>query len=582
MAATSTNPKKINKGDFEKSMNEKREKMARGKDKDSKSLSALSNVISVNTLYPTTDGGLKKSSFYDVTFDQLRSFSISYPIARACINRRISQITQLAWTVAPVKFIVDPDEKERVMKKAERVKKLLKFPTGTREMTFRGWITKLCEDILTIDAIAIERRKTYGGDTVGWFPFDASTIELKIYPDGSRPVPPDIAYLLKISGQVVSEMTSDDMFYGQLHPRTTTPYGLSPLESLVLTTTTALKLQGYNLGYLTEGNIPEGFVELPKDIVNSPEQLTEWQRAWDAIFSGDPRYQRKLKFLPEGMKYHEVRKQSDMEFERFEKWLLLNTCAVFAVPPEDIGFTFDANKAVAETQWEIGKERGLLPLCNFVKEVLDEIIHEDMGLDDLEFVWLNLNPTNKIEEAKTFQILVNSGAVSVDEWRMGEGLDPIGVPQYIMTPIGPIFTKDLVRQSEEGLEPTLPYAQPAAPGGKSPTTGAPQDAKPPGSGQKTTNPETIRAQARDKSVTIDELKKWKKAAKNDLRIGKGYRTFYTDIIDTRTQGLVKMGLAKAVSKEDIDKIFEPFMDEDTESVQRARKLYADISEIISR
>ncbi|GAJ20004.1 unnamed protein product, partial [marine sediment metagenome] len=57
----------------------------------------------------------------------------------------------------------------------------------------------------------------------------------------------------------------------------------------------------FNLSYLTEGNVPEGFVKLPRDIASSRDQLKEWQDAWDAMLAGDPRFQRKLKFLPEGL-----------------------------------------------------------------------------------------------------------------------------------------------------------------------------------------------------------------------------------------------------------------------------------------
>src|SRR5690606_13531779 len=117
---------------------------------------------------------------------------------------------------------------------------------------------------------------------------------------------------------------------------------------------------------------------------SDPDQLTQWQNAWDAMFSGDPTFQRKIKFLPEGMNWNPIKKPGEMEFERFEKWLLLNTCSVMEVAPQAIGFQFERGKGATETEWEIGKERGLYPTANLLKEVFDEIIQEDMGMDHLE------------------------------------------------------------------------------------------------------------------------------------------------------------------------------------------------------
>lgn len=546
-----------------------------------------SNKPAILNMPVSHDGVSKKTSFYNVSYSQFRQFADSYPIVRACINHRIAQVTQLDWMVSPTEVIVDDKKEKETYEITKKVKNLLKYPTGDKSTTFRGFITQIVEDALVIDAVAIERIRNFKNEVVGWKPFDGATIELIAYPDGRIPEPPEAAYQQKVNGQVYSKLTTDDMYYGKIHPRTHTLYGMSPIEVLVATITTALKLQSYNLAYLQDGNVPEGFVEIPKDIASSPEQLREWQSAWDAIFSGDPRYQRKLKFLPEGMKYHETKKPSDMTFERFEKWLLLNTCAAFKVSPQDIGFTFDANKAIAETQWEIGKERGMMPLVHFIKEMMDQMIQDDLGHEDLEFVFTNLNPTNRLEEAKVFQILVNAGAISIDEWRIGEGKKPIGVPHFISTPIGPIFTHDLIEQSEAGFEPAMPYTKPVE-------TGATTGTKPEGTGTKTgnqvTNPDTARRQARQESMgdtggaskndVISDIKKWKKVAKNDLKSGKPFRKFRSNILNQRTQWMIENGLKTVEKKEDIDSLFGSFIESADNKEDSMKELYERIDSII--
>jgi len=390
-------------------------------------------------------------------------------------------------------------------------------------------------------------------------------------------------------GREIARLTTDEMIYTMLNPRTNQVYGFAALETLIITVTTALKVQSFNLGFMQEGNIPEGFITLPKEIASSRDQLKEWQDAWDSMLSGDPRFQRKLKFLPEGMEYKPAINPADMSFERFEKWLLQNTCAVFGVPPTAIGFNFETNKASAQTTWEAGKERGLFPTALFVKELMDKIIQEDMGYEDLEFSWTNMDPTNKKEEADTVKILVNSGLLSIDEWRIGEGLKPTGARDpFIMTPVGPIFVKDLAAQSDAGQMPILPYKPPAEAAVASQNAGnalavpnvPPQAAT--GAQNKPTNGNTPPPKSKKSEEHFDELRRWKKASIKDFKLKRSPRDFKTDILDVRTQGLIRKGLADATIREEVEKVFEPFLNLQSKTISSLMDVYDELNNIQSQ
>ena len=520
-----------------------------------------SGIMRMNVPAMTENNAVQKN--VGLSFQGLRDFSVYYPVVRACINRRKQQITQLVWDITTKEVDFSPDGKHKRKTpedsnktQIEEMKHFLKYPTGDKTVSFTNFVSQVIEDLLAIDAVAIYRRQKRGGGIYGYLPVDGGTIQLRINPDGTTPHPPQVAYIQKVQGKVgpVAEMTTDELLYLMMNPRSSSPYGLALLETLIITVTTALKLQTYNLSYLSEGNVPEGFIELPREVASSRDQLKEWQDAWDAMLAGDPRYQRKLKFLPEGMKYHPTKQISDMAFDKFEKWLLLNTCAVFGVPPQDLGFTFETNRSTAEIQWEVGKERGLFPLAQFLKEMFDQIIQEDFGFTDLEFVWVNINPMNKLEEAKVFDLLVRTGAVSVDEWRIGEGMDPIGLPHYIMTPVGPIFVKDLVESSNTpGNAPVLPY--------------------------KPGIPDKVKAAGR--VAILEELKKWKKVAYNDVRENKRPRNFSTMLIDVRTKSLISKGLESAQTKEDIDQLFDPLINSEHKILTAVMDLYDDITGTIN-
>ena len=106
------------------------------------------------------------------------------------------------------------------------------------------------EDLLVIDAVAIYKRKNRRGDIVGYLPVDGSTIELLLEKDGTTPEPPQQAYLQRIMGREIAKLTTDEMIYTMLTPRTSQVYGFAPLETLIITVTTALKVQSFNLGFL--------------------------------------------------------------------------------------------------------------------------------------------------------------------------------------------------------------------------------------------------------------------------------------------------------------------------------------------
>jgi len=521
-----------------------------------------------------------------VNFETLRQFSIYYPILRACVNYRKRQITGLSWDITPIEVSVDEPQKKSDKENVKKVKDILKYPVGDKTVTFKNFVDKIIEDLIVLDATAIYRRQKRVGGIYGYLPVDAATIELMVHTDGTTPTPPELAYQQKVNGKVVAEMTTDDLIYRVMNPRTNTPYGLSLVETLIIVVTTALKVSSFNLSYLTEGNVPEGFIELPKDIASNQDQLALWQKAWDAMLSGDPRYQRKIKFLPEGMKWNPIRKPEDFQFERFEKWLLQQTCSVMEVAPQAIGFQFDRGKGATESEIDVGEAKGMYPLASLLKEIFDQMIQEDMGYTGLEFVWTNINPTDKIEEANVFAKLVGTGGVSVDEWRIGQGMEPIGLKHYIMTPVGPIFVDDLIKQSAEGnaiLPQSYSTTNPEPAGGgavipKSPTTPSaktPSSAEPPKTTSVATKLEKI-----SRIEIVDELKRWKRAAVNDMKQGRGFRDFKTMVIEPRTKKILQGGLSTIKTREEIIELFDPFIARENQIVTSVMDLYDEIQDVV--
>jgi len=460
----------------------------------------------------------------------LRGFSVNYPIARACIDNIKNKITQLEWDITSVD---DEDTNINEMAVAE-LKTFFKEPSGPGT-DFRYLQENIMEDYLVMGTVALERGKTRGGNMLSLLPVDSGTMKLRLNGNGRTPQAPEIAYEQWIRGYKVAELTTEDMIIKLKNIRPNTPFGLGALESLVIQVQSALAGSVYNFKFFTDSNIAEGFVELPIEWSN--DQVKTFQTHFDSMVAGDPRYQRKLKFMPGGIKYTPTKKPEDMSFERFELWLLRQTCAVFGVPPQDLGFTMDVNRATGEVQKEVGQERAKRPAVNFLQDLFTNIIQKDLGYPNLKFVYLNVDPSDLKTEAEIDDIRIRTGVVSVDEVRRREGLDEIGVSHFIMTGTGPMPVDQIgvIQEPEPKIEPK-----------------------------------------KEEKVDIDmeraEIKQWKTCAINDLKKEKPFRSFTSKFIDDEITEDIEKQLNEVNSREEINLVFDMYLKGDFEKIKKLRKI----------
>lgn len=464
------------------------------------------------------NNGLRTKPGSAVSFETLRRFSKNHEISRICINARKRQITSLNWDIIPA----DPEDKTDYTNEINLIKSYFKNLGGYR-MRFRELQDTLIEDLLCIDAAVLYKQKNRVGDILYYMPVDGTTIKLRVDESGNTPMPPEPAYIQFIRGTQTGEYTADQMIYEMMNPRTDTPYGLAPLESLVLIVSSSLKGTLYNLDYLTAGNVPEGFLKMPEDW--STKQIEEFMNYFDALMSGNSQETTKVKAITGD--YIATKKRDDMAFKDFNNWLMKITCAMFDVQPQEIGFTETVNRSTGKEQNDISTRRGILPLANLLKEIWDDIIQIDLGYPELQFKYLGLEDRDQLADAQTKQVLLNSGVQTVDEVRKEMGLDPIGVvTPYVLG--APVF---LTQAKVLGTEET-----PIDEEGDISATEA-HDTDNAESGSSKLMPD-------DSSKTVEaELRKFKTYAVKRLKEGKKLRKFSSDVlapelIDTLNKALV--------------------------------------------
>lgn len=479
------------------------------------------------------DPGLRRKPDSSVSFEVLRRFARTHEVSRICINARKRQMSSLDWAIVPV----DPEDKTDYTADIDLIRAYFKNLGGYR-VRFREFQDTLIEDLLVLDAACAYKQRDRAGNILYYMPVDSSTIKLRVDEQGNTPEPPEPAYIQYVNGNKTGEFTADEMIYEMMNPRTETPYGLAPLESLILIVTSALKGTLYNLAFLTEGNVPEGIMSMPEGW--STKQISEYADYWDALISGDQGQQRKVKFAPGGSTYTATNKITDMAFKEFNEWLLMITCAMFDIQPQEIGFTMQVNKANGAEQNDIATRRGLLPLANLLTEIYDDIIQVDLGFPHLKFKFYGLEDRDQLLEAQVQQIHVQSGIRTIDEIRKDDlSLDPLGISQPYVLGVTQFLTPTMLANDME-TPPQDDNAAITSTEAHDDTTSESGDSKliPAIDPSSSADPE--------KSLTADdELLRLQKYAIRRIKLGKAYRPFESEVLAADVVDDLNTKLAKA-------------------------------------
>lgn len=386
--------------------------------------------------------GNKRQTSSAVDFGMLRALSINHETTRAAINTRKRQITQLDFDVVNVDSTIDP---ETTAKERAAVKEQLTALGGTG-VRFRELLDLLIEDTLVLDALCFYKQRTRGGKLLRIIPVDASTIKLRVGLAGERPLAPEIAFEQWIRGKKVAELTTEEMVYERMNPRTDSPYGLSPIETLIITIEASMRATLYNLHYLSDSNVPQGFLNVPDTWTT--QQIKEYYEFLNAAISS-PKDQAKIFPIPSGATYQATSKPSDFSFQEFFDYLDRKVCTLFDVQPQELGLQLKQYKENAGQQDKIQIRKGIKPLAYFVEEVFTDIINDDLGYPQYRAKFLGLDGKYDPETVKT---LVPLGVLGVDEARADLGLPKLNVKPFIVTGAGVIPVDQIEATHQQSLD----------------------------------------------------------------------------------------------------------------------------------
>ena len=378
-----------------------------------------------------------------ISFDILRRAATSVHAARICINVLKEKITKTNWTIQPIDALAHVDQE-----KIDRVKKLFTYPNKID--TFRTLLDKMLEDLLVLDAVALEKTRDSSGEIDGIHFVDASTVRPVFDDHGNQDVvlpitnkdgevnelPVSYVQVLdsnpyggRESGEIVAMWPRKDIIYFCQHPQGSMGsfgYGLSPLESVVGVVANILNADNFNGTYFEEGAFPPIIIQLKQNMDQRELQAIreymynelEGRYHRPAIIGGDADMDvQNLQSIT----------QRDMQFMEYMKFMVRLLAAAYGLSGQDVGLVDDLNRATSEVQKDLSQEKGYGSILHLLKEVFNnEIIWRDFGYTDIEFDWVATDTTDQKTLAETIDLRLKNGTLSINEARQLQGDETYG------------------------------------------------------------------------------------------------------------------------------------------------------------
>lgn len=405
----------------------------------------------------------------------LRGMRASWGVLATVVETRKDQLLRIPYTF---------QRKDKPRQSSVAVKEIQSFfrkPDG--KLFYSQWARKLMDDLLVIDAPTIYFAKDRRGRPLAAEVIDGAMVFPLIDDAGRRPdAISEITGLRQpafqqiVKGMPMIDLDESEIMYVPMRPRADLPiFGYAPTEQILIESTEAIRKTFYQADFWLSGNIPDLMVTVPDQW--GPRQIGMFQAHFDALLSGNLALKSKVRFIPGGMKPFDIKNANgESLWSQRDETLIRLVCYGYSVSPTP--FIKQTNRATAQNAQQTAEEEGLYPLMSYWKDVIiDPIIQEKFGYDEIEFVFLPTPEPDAEKQSKIHDLQIKNGSRSRNEIRNELGLEP--------EPGGDVATIEIgnavIPVEEAAAGNAMPIlggmGQAGGEGGKVPSGVKPQDAQ---------------------------------------------------------------------------------------------------------
>jgi len=382
-----------------------------------------------------------------VSLPILRQMSLT-PIPRAIITTRKEQVAafckpqtdeyQTGFIIKKKKGFYEDRDTDKI---SEKEKKEIDFITdfvlncGTDSKKWHGddfetFIRQFVEDSLALDQATFEAIRTKGGELIEFIATDGATYRIADIDQGQFQKKEKLGYsptfVQVYNSQIVAEFYPWELCFGVRNPQTNLysfGYGRSELEDLMTSITDMLNATAYNSNYFKIGSNPKGIIKA-KNLNTS--RLDEFKQQWNADMGG-VRNAHKMPIVDADQIDFISTQQSnkDMEYSKYQEFLIKIHCAIYKISPEEIGFPLEGTnrgglggKASNKEELQYSKDKGLAPLLKFIESKLNKYIVGPISDDKYVLEFVGYDFKTESQEIELDEKKSRMGAISAEDMFM--------------------------------------------------------------------------------------------------------------------------------------------------------------------
>lgn len=316
---------------------------------------------------------------------------------------------------------------------------------------FEAFVRKVVEDSMVLDQACFEIIPNRGFEPVQFVAVDsamfriADTYDNQHNTQGRQKIRGYYPSFVQIyQSNIIAEFYPWELCFGVRNPSTNiyaSNYGRSELEDLVQIVTSMLNSDKYNGNFFRHGSAPKGALLVKKGNIN-PNTIAQLRRDWNAMMSGVDGAHKTPVLDAESVEWLDLHKNNrDMEFSKFQEYLIRVACAVYKISPEEVGFPLGGtqnsgigSKEGGAQEKEYSMNKGLKPLLTSIQSWINKYIigPKTNGQWIFEFAGLD-SETAKDEEERLSKAVTTY--MEVNEVRVAKGLKRKKGYDIILNPI---------------------------------------------------------------------------------------------------------------------------------------------------